>query len=267
MTTTLAPVADDSQTQRHPGFLRLALQHGKFQFLESVRIPIAVIANMLFPALALLFFVVPQQEIAQVPAAATGAVAQLAVFAVLSSCLFTFGTGVSEDRALPFDTYLRTLPAGPAPRIVGRLINGGLFGIMGLLPLLLVGALLTSADPSLAQFAGAIGTLALAAIPFALFGMTIGYAMSPKAALAVVQLVLFPMAFAGGLFIPPHTFPGWLDALSQALPSRAARDLVVHAATGEAGSTWAWPVLIAWGVLAAALCVVFYRRDEGRRFR
>lgn len=250
-----------------PGFVPLALQHGKVQFLESIRIPVAVIGNMVFPSLALLFFVVPQRAIAENPVMATAAVAQLAVFSVFSTCLFSFGTGVAEDRAKPFDAYLRTLPAGPGPQLAGRLINGGLFGVMGLFPLLMVGALLTSARPSAGQLAGGFGLLLVAAVPFALMGIAIGYALSAKAALAVVQVVLFPMAFAGGLFIPPEMFPGWLGAFSQALPSRAARELVVGAATGQDGSPWAWPVLIAWGVLAAVLCVAFYRRDEGRRFR
>ena len=37
--------------------LRLALLHARYQFLETVRVPIAVIGNMLFPALAMFFFV------------------------------------------------------------------------------------------------------------------------------------------------------------------------------------------------------------------
>jgi ABC-2 type transport system permease protein len=83
----------------------------------------------------------------------------------------------------------------------------------------------------------------------------------------VVQVLLFPLAFAGGLFLPPQTFPGWLDAVSQALPSRAGRDLLVQALTGEAAYAGALPVLVGWGVLFAALAAGAYRRDEGRRFR
>jgi len=41
-----------------PGPLRLTWLHLKYQFLETVRIPIAVIGNLLFPALAMFFFVV-----------------------------------------------------------------------------------------------------------------------------------------------------------------------------------------------------------------
>ena len=93
--------------------------HTRYLFTETIRVPIAVIGTTLFPSLSLLFFVVPQ-SFAQNPRLATAATAQLAVFAVMSVCLFTYGVGVAEDRALPWDGYTRTLPVGPAPRLIGR---------------------------------------------------------------------------------------------------------------------------------------------------
>ena len=46
------------------------------------------------------------------------------------------------------------------------------------------------------------------------------------------SVLLFPLAFGGGLFIPPEGFPVWLDAVSRGLPTRAGRDLVVAGTTG-----------------------------------
>jgi ABC-2 type transport system permease protein len=97
--------------------------------------------------------------------------------------------------------------------------------------------------------------------------MAIGYSLSAKAALPVVQVILFPLAFAGGLFLPPFLFPPWLDAISMATPTRAGRDLLVQALTGEPAYGGAWFVLLGWTVVFAALAVGAYRRDEGRRFR
>ena len=48
-------------------FWALAVVHARFQFLETIRIPIAVIGNLLFPSLALLFFVIPQRAVADDP--------------------------------------------------------------------------------------------------------------------------------------------------------------------------------------------------------
>ncbi|MCC2333710.1 ABC transporter permease [Cellulomonas wangsupingiae] len=245
----------------------LAWLHTRYQFLETVRVPIAVIGNLLFPGLALLFFVVPQSAITSDPVASTAAIAQLGTFAIMSACLFTHGAGVAEDRALPFDTFVRTLPARPGPRLAGRVVNGLLWAYLALVPPVVIGIVLTAATLTPARALGAVVMVAAIAVPFTLLGMAIGYAMSTKAALAVVQCVLFPLAFAGGLFMPPEVFPDWLDAISQALPSRAARDLVVQVTTGVEASAFALPVLLAWTAVFAALAVGAVRRDEGRRFR
>ncbi|MGJ9373344.1 ABC transporter permease [Nesterenkonia sp. CF4.4] len=248
-------------------FLRLALLHARVQLLETIRIPIAVIGNFFFPAIALLFFVVPNSEVAGDPTLATIAVAQLALFAVMSTALFTHGTGVAEDRALPFDAYQRTLPAAAAPRTAGRVGNGLVWTAAALVPVVLIGALFTEASLPWWRFClGFLVILALS-VPFTLLGLAIGYSLPSKAALAVVQLTLFPLAFAGGLFLPPQMFPGWLDALSQGLPSRAGRDLLAQVLTGEPAGAAALPVLLGWTLLFAALTVWAYRRDEGRRFR
>ncbi|RPF23279.1 ABC transporter permease [Myceligenerans xiligouense] len=248
-------------------FWTLSWLHLKYQFLETVRIPIAVLGNMLFPALAMAFFVVPQPQVAGNPEWATMAVAGLGLFAVCSASLFTYGLGVAEDRQLPFYPYLRSLPTGPGPQMVGRVLNGAIFALFGLVPLILVAVLFTEATATLAQLAAGVGTILAVAVPFVLLGLGVGYALPAKAALPVVQVVLFPLAFAGGLFMPPEIFPGWLDALSMGTPTRAGRDLLVQALTGVEAYSLALPILVGWTILFAALATWSYRRDEGRRFR
>ena len=252
---------------RPPGVIQLTLLHARMQFLETVRVPIAILSAAMFPALAAVFFVIPNEEVAGDPVAATAAIAQLGIFAIMSACLFTHGTGVAEDRALPFDGYVRTLPAGAMPRLVGRVLNGLIFAAISLVPLIAVGALLTEASLPIGRLLAAVGMVLVVVVPFTFLGLAIGYALSAKAAIAVVQVVLFPLAFAGGLFLPPQLFPNWMDKLSMALPSRAARDVMVEVATGDAAYTLALPLLLAWTVVFAALAVWAYRRDEGRRFR
>jgi len=249
-----------------PGHLRLTGLHTRYQFVETIRIPIAVIGTALFPSLSLLFFIVPQ-PFAQDPGAATTATAQLAVFAVMSVCLFSYGVGVAEDRALPWDSYTRTLPVGPAPRLVGRLLNGLAFVVIGLLPLVLIAWLLTAATLPLSRLALTVTSLLLAGVPLFAIGLSIGYSLSTKAALAVAQSLLLPLAFGGGLFVPPETFPGWLNSISTWLPTRAGRDLVVSATTGVGLPGTTLVVLGCWTLLTGSLALWAYRRDEGRRFR
>jgi ABC-2 type transport system permease protein len=246
--------------------VRLTGLHTRYQFTETIRVPIAVIGTMLFPSLSLLFFVVPQ-SFAKDPAAATTATAQLAVFAVMSVCLFNYGVGVAEDRALPWDSYLRTLPVGPSPRLIGRLLNGLAFIVLGLVPLVLIAWLLTAATLAPSRLILTTAALLIAGLPLFAGGISIGYSMSTKAALAVAQSLLLPLAFAGGLLLPPETFPGWLNTVSMWLPTRAGRDLVVSATTGVGLPGTTLLVLAGWTVITGSLALAAYRRDEGRRFR
>ncbi|MEJ5947018.1 ABC transporter permease [Pseudokineococcus basanitobsidens] len=251
---------------RAPGGLRLVALHTRSQLLETVRVPIAVVGTVVFPTLTMLFFVVPQ-PFADDARQATAATSQISLFAVMSVCLFTYGVGVAEDRALPWDSYLRTLPVGAGPRLAGRLLNGLGFAMLSLVPLVLVAWLLTAATLPADRLLLAAGALAVAALPMLGLGLFVGYGLSTKAALAVAQVLLLPLAFGGGLFLPPETFPGWLDAISAWLPTRAGRDLVVSATTGVDLPATTWPVLLGWTLLTGALAVRAYRRDEGRRFR
>jgi len=243
----------------------LALLHARFLLTENLRVPIAVLSSALFPALSLLFFVVPFDYSAD-PAGATTAVAQLTVFAVMSSFLFTFGVGVADDREKSWDPFLRTLPAPVWPRLAGRLLNGCAFAVLGVIPVLVIGTLFTAATASPAQLLGGVLALFAAGLPFLFGGLAIGYLLPVKAALPVVQLVFFPVAFAGGLLLPPMLFPEWLQDVSTVVPSRGARDLVVWTVVGEAPNVTALVALAGWTVVTAALAVWAYRRDEGRRF-
>lgn len=249
------------------GALRLTVVHFRYQFLETIRVPIAVVSTLLFPALSLMFFVIPQGELASDPVIASAAAAQLSVFSIMSVCLFTFGAGIAEDRAMPWDPYLRTLPAGPGPRFAGRLLNGLTFAAMGLVPLLVLATFLTEATLPAARIVPALLAWIAAGLPFLGLGLAIGYRLSSKAALAVANVLLLPMAFGGGLFLPPELFPGWLDIASTSLPSRAGRDLLVGTVIGDPVPAQSIAVLGLWTVLALWLAVVAYRRDEGQRFR
>jgi len=247
--------------------MNLVLLHTRYVALETLRVPIAIVGTVMFPVLSFLFFVVPFRSVSENPTAATAAASQLALFAVFSVCLFSFGVGVAEDRSTPWEPFVRTLPVGAGPRVLARLLNGVLFALIGLLPLLLAAALLTEATVSPVEGVLGLAALAVAGTPLLFMGVAIGYSLPVKAAVPVAQVLLFPLAFGGGLFIPPNGFPDWLDAVSQALPTRAGRELVISATTGSALPATALPVLAVWAAAAGALAVWAYRRDEGRRFR
>ncbi len=243
------------------------LLHTRYQLLEQTRVPMAVVGNIAFPALSFLFFIVPQSALRDEPGAATSAAGQLALVSVLSVCLFSFGLGTAEERSTPWDPYLRTLAAGVVPRLGAKVITGLAFAAVGVGVIAVIAALLTSATATPGQLVTAVLALLVAGTPFLLMGISLGYLLPVKAALPAVQMIFLPMAFAGGLFLPPQMFPGWLDAISLLLPSRGGRDLVVAQLTSSPVPTTAVVNVVVWTLLMGALAAWAYRRDEGRRFR
>ncbi|WP_051427670.1 ABC transporter permease [Arthrobacter sp. H20] len=257
-----------------PTQVTLIRAHTKAQVLEQLRIPVAVISSTIFPALALLFFVIPQQATVQDPLASLTAVAQLALFGVMSAFLFNYGIGVAEDRANPWSSYLRTLPVGALPSTIARALTAMLFAFIALIPVLILGTTLTAAPEAFTD-----GTLSwwrvplsivvwlLCGLPFLCLGLFIGYLCTSKVAIAVTQVVFFPLAFAGGMLLPPFLFPDWLNTFSLFLPSRAARDISVQVFTGGVIEPLSLLTLTVWTLGLGALALWANRRDEGRRFK
>jgi len=246
---------------------RMTVVHAKYSLIETLRIPIAVVGSVVFPTLALLFFVVPQEAVSGNPEFATQAVVSMSVFSVMVGSLFSFGLGIAENREKAWDPYLRTLPAPGIARVLAHILSTGLLALVGLIPLLLVGAFLTAAEASPARIVLGVLAIAVSSLPFMLIGIAIGYSFPMKGAIAVVQVLFLGLAFGGGLFLPPEVFPAWLNAISEFLPSRQARDFVIWVVQGGTIEPLTVIGLVVWTVLLLALSLLLFRRDEGRRFR
>ncbi len=245
----------------------LTMVHTKYLLIETARVPIAIIGGLVFPALSLLFFVVPQRGVADDAVVATQAVIGLSVFAIMSNALFSFGLNIAEAREKPWDPYLRTLPAPGISRVLAQVFSTGLLALVSIIPVIIIGALLTAADAEPWRVLFGVLALAISALPFMFIGICIGYSMPSKAAIAVVQVVMFGLAFAGGLFLPPFLFADWLNTLSQFLPSRHAREFVIWAVQGGELEPWVWIGIVVWTAVFLALALFLFRRDEGRRYR
>lgn len=254
-------------TERGRSTARLTLLHAKYGLIETLRVPVAVIGTLVFPALALLFFVVPQRVVAENPEAATAAVISLSVFAVMSNSLFSFGLTISDNREKPWDPYLRTLPAPGMARVLAQLVSTGALGLLAIIPVIVVGGVFTAAEAPPERVLAGVIALMLSALPFMFIGSAIGCALPFKAAIAVVQIVMFSLAFIGGLFVPPILFANWLDTISKFTPSREAREFVIWAVEGGPLEWWVWVGLLAWTVGSFLLALALFRRDQGRRFR
>ena len=244
--------------------MSLALTHARYQFVETLRVPVAVIATVFFPSASMLFFVVP--NVGDNPEGATLSTGSMIVFATMVTCLFQYGAGVAEDRALPWEPYVRTLPVGAGPRFVGRILVGSAFVIVAVVPVVVIAMLFTEATATPAQLAAGFGALLVTVVPFTLLGLAIGYSMPAKAAIAVATISFMPLAFGGGLMGDPRSLPGFIETIAPYVPTRGAAELTWAAISDFSVDPLTIVMLGVWTAAAGGLAVWSYRRDEGRRF-
>jgi ABC-2 type transport system permease protein len=242
----------------------LIVAHTRYQLLEQIRVPIGLVASAFFPAAAMLAFVVPFAG--QVPVAATQATGSMMLIGAMSASLMGLSITVAQDREQPWNPYLRTLPAGPFPRFAGRILTTMATILMAVIPVLLIATLFTEATITLPKLLLGLVALLGASVPFMLIGLFIGFALPSKAAIAVSQVVFFPIAILGGLFLPPQIMPGFVQAVSPYVPARGAGELLWALTTGKSPDVVALIMLGVWTVIAALAAGWAYRRDEGRRF-
>ncbi|MFF3669757.1 ABC transporter permease [Microtetraspora malaysiensis] len=242
----------------------LVLAHTRFLMIEQIRVPIGLLASSLFPAISMLAFVVPFAG--QDVQGATTATASLMFFGAMSAALIGLSNAVSQDRERSWSPYLRTLPAGPFPRFAGRILSTLAVMLISVIPVLVVGALFTVAAITPARLLLGLGALVTGVVPFMLMGLFVGFVMTAKAAMAVSQLLFFPMAILGGLLLPPQILPEFVQVVSPYVPTRGAAELIWWATAGVSPNAVSLIMLAVWTVLLAAGAVWAYRRDEGRRF-
>ncbi|MFC4120235.1 ABC transporter permease [Nonomuraea zeae] len=242
----------------------LIAAHTRFLMIEQLRVPISLLASSLFPAISMLAFVVPFAG--DDPKAATMATGSLMFFGAMSGALIGLGIAVAMDREQPWNPYLRTLPAGPFPRFAGRILSTMAVMLLSVIPVLLVAALFTEATITPVRLLLGLGVLVVGGIPFMLIGLFVGFVLTAKTAIAVSQLLFFPLAILGGLLLPPQVLPDFIEIVSPYTPARGAAELLWWAIAGNDPNVTALIALAGWTVVAAAGAAWAYRRDEGRRF-
>lgn len=188
------------------------------------------------------------------------------IFATLGVFFFLFGVGIANDRESSWERFLRVLPVGPATRFAATVMTALVFAIAAVSVLIAVALTITDAGLPLHAWGRLFIAVFAGSVPMALFGITIGYWMPAKAALPAANILYLVLAFGGGLFIPPHELPEFLNTFSVVLPTRHIGELAWASVLDQPwpGASWVWLAgyTIAFGLLAA----VGYRRDEGTRY-
>jgi ABC-2 type transport system permease protein len=242
--------------------MTIAWAHARAETMALLRMPAYCLPTLALPGLALLVFGgrVGESEPERL-------VAGFAAMAVLGVTFFQFGVGIATNRQFLWESYLRTLPAGPGARLAGRILSALGFALASTLVVGLVGAAVYEATLPIARALAVLVALLLGGIPFALLGIAFGYWAPPRAALPIANLAFIPLVVLGAFWARLDGLSHDADVALQVVPTRSWMEVLDSLATGEHPLPLHHvAALIAWTVAFGALAWWGYRRDEGERF-
>lgn len=190
---------------------------------------------------------------------AANAMASFCVYAVLGVGFFQFGVSVAQDRESPFAAWKRSLPGSVLNEWIARVAASLIFSTLAVGLVIAVAQVMT--DVSLAPAAWLrLGLVCLMSVVTATaMGIALGSLCSARAAVPLANLIYLPMAYLGGLWVPPMLMPRLIDALSQWTPTRAMGELSWAALNGDAWEPWFLLLLLGWTLAAALLAALAQR--------
>jgi ABC-2 type transport system permease protein len=242
--------------------MRIALAHFKEQTLQHLRSPGYLLPTLAMPGLFYFLFEGPDTE----PALVTFLMASYAMWAILGVAFFQFGSGIAEERATPWERFLRTLPLSGIQRLAGRVLSAALFAAVAAAIVIVEAHLINPVSVAADRWLPWLGALLAGGVVVAVGGIAMGYWASPRAATPMATLAWLLLAYLGGLWATPAELPSWAAEVSLYLPTRLWGEVTWAAVQGQATSLGDWLGLVAYATGFAVLALWGYRRDEGASY-
>jgi ABC-2 type transport system permease protein len=185
----------------------------------------------------------------------------IAAVSVLGACYSQLAIVLSARR---HDGILKRVRATPLPAwtyFLGLLAHCVMVSVVDVSLIALVGGLFGVPFPSPADLPAIAVVLVLGAASFCALGVAVASVIrNAEAAPPVVQIVLFPLTFISGTYIPIHS--GVLNGVSGVLPVRPFNEALLSAFAEHAGLDWrSIGVLLAWGAAGAVVAIRRFRWD------
>ena len=181
----------------------------------------------------------------------------IAALSVLGSCYSQLAIVLAARR---HDGLLKRARATPLPAwayFAGLLAHCLVVSVIDVTLIVAVGCLYGVPLP--AGWPAAALSVALGAASFCALGVAVASLIrNSEAAPAVVQLVLFPLTFVSGTYLPIHSAA--LNRIASALPVRPFNQALLGSLVRNAAIDWKdLGILLAWGVAGALIAISRFR--------
>ncbi|MEO0576316.1 MAG: ABC transporter permease [Pseudomonadota bacterium] len=227
----------------------------------SLRAPEFIIPTLAMPSGFYLIFGVLMSSGGN---AAAYLLATYGVFAVMGPAVFGFGVGVATEREKGWLSLKRVAPAPAITYIGAKLSTTLIFCALAVMPIYLIAGFAGDVAMPRTDWLLLFGSHMLAAVPFSLIGLLLGFSFGSGAAIAVSNIVFLGFALLGGLWLPIMLFPAIMQTAANAIPSFHLAEIslsIVDKDTARSVSTHL-AVIAAMTVVLAVLATRAWRRQQ-----
>lgn len=240
------------------------------EFLKLWRVPAFTLTSLFLPVMFYAFIGIGQSKQLISPHVTFGTyfLASMAVYSVANVMIFSFGISVATERGMKMDLLTRATPMPPLIYLLSKCITALFFAALTLVVLFPFAYVAGGVRLDPAVWLTLASRVLLGSIPFIALGFAIGYLSGPNSAVAVINLIYLPTAFASGLFFPKQLLPEFIQRISPYLPLHFFGQLgwdAIGAPTDDS-VTADWLYLAGYGVIFFVIALWAYRREESRKF-
>lgn len=243
-----------------PQRCKLWQMEAKLDLLTLWRTPGFVAPSLLFPVMFYLLFGVFLSQGGH----SDYLLVTYCCFGVMGPALFNFGVNVATERSQGWLTMKQIAPAPVSAYLCGKMASSLLFALVIVVLLFSVAALFGDVRLATLQWFGLAALVLIGTLPFCLFGLWLGLTLSAKAAPAVVNLIYLPLAFLGGLWLPIHNLPSFLQHFAQLLPSFHFGQLALSVINRDLTQPW-WQHVIALLIFTLLFALLVSRAFKKNR--
>jgi ABC-2 type transport system permease protein len=264
MTTASTATTATGRPRRQRDDLRLVAHQVGYEQLSFWRNPQSAIFTFIFPVLFVaimgaLFGSVGKSSYFGGLSALQYYVPTIGALSVLGSCYGQLAVALAARRQAGILKRIRATPLPAWAYFTGLLAHCVLVSVIDIALIVAVGRLYGVPFPS--HWLAITITLVLGAASFCALGVAVASVISnAEAAPAVAQLVLFPLLFISGTYLPIHS--ALLNRVSGWLPVRPFNEALTGPFARHTGADWRQlAVLAAWGGVGAIVAIRRFRWD------
>jgi ABC-2 type transport system permease protein len=251
----------------------LVLRQFRFENRAFWRNPAAAFFTFVFPLMFLVLFntIFSTGEVfygGRHISTQTYYVPAIAAFSIITACYTNVAMSMVFLRDEGVLKRKRGTPLPATAYMAGRILHAVFIAIILVTIVAIAGALFYDAQISGEKMPAFLVTFGVGAAAFCALGLAVtAIVPNAEAAPAVVQVIVMPLLFISGAFIPiSDDWPRWLDALSKLFPVRPyVEAMLASFVESDTGFPTEDVLLVAaWGIAGLLLAVRYFRWEPRR---